>query len=315
MGAALSREEAGGLTLAVGKLIHFHAEGKAAEIRLDRQRITIGRRPDNDICLAYPAVSGEHAAVVTILADSFLEDLGSTNGTLVNGVSVTKHFLRDRDEIDIGQEILVYVVDDAATLEAPPTPVRAPRVARQDGNTAALAPMARARAGVVTGAPRAKRRSIPVAPEPAAVAPDSLERSFAADFEGAAAQTPAAAQIPAAAQTPAAAPDARMTAAPAPPPGQQAGPVPALKVVDGAKAGRIVALVKDETLIGRTGVQVAALRRTAEEVRVVPVEGAQPPSVNGAPVAPEGRPLVAGDILEIAGTRLEVIAPTRGLSA
>ena len=303
MGAALSREEAGGLTLAVGKLIHFHAEGKAAEIRLDRQRITIGRRPDNDICLAYPAVSGEHAAIVTILADSFLEDLGSTNGTLVNGVSVTKHFLRDRDEIDIGQEILVYVVDDAATLEAPPTPVRAPRVARQDGNTAALAPMARARAGVVTGAPRAKRRSIPVAPEPAAVAPDSLERSFAADFEGAAAQTPAAA------------PDAGMTAAPASPPGQQAGPVPALKVVDGAKAGRIVALVKDETLIGRTGVQVAALRRTAEEVRVVPVEGAHPPSVNGAPVAPEGRPLVAGDILEIAGTRLEVVAPTRGPSA
>ena len=303
MGAALSREEAGGLTLAVGKLIHFHAEGKAAEIRLDRQRITIGRRPDNDICLAYPAVSGEHAAVVTILADSFLEDLGSTNGTLVNGVSVTKHFLRDRDEIDIGQEILVYVVDDAATLEAPPTPVRAPRVARQDGNTAALAPMARARAGVVTGAPRAKRRSIPVAPEPAAVAPDSLERSFIADFEGVAAQIPAAA------------PAAGIAAAPAPPPERQTGPVPALKVVDGAKAGRIVALIKDETLIGRTGVQVAALRRTAAEVRVVPIEGAHPPSVNGAPVAPEGQPLAAGDILEIAGTRLEVVAPSRGPSA
>ena len=49
-----------------------------------KERITIGRRADNDICLPYPAVSGEHAAIVTILADSFLEDLGSTNGTLVN---------------------------------------------------------------------------------------------------------------------------------------------------------------------------------------------------------------------------------------
>ena len=53
----------------MGKLVHFHDDGKAAEIRLDRQRTTIGRRPDNDICLAYPAVSGEPAAIVTILAD------------------------------------------------------------------------------------------------------------------------------------------------------------------------------------------------------------------------------------------------------
>jgi len=285
----------------VGKLVHFQADGKATEIRLDRQRITIGRRPDNDICLAYPAVSGEHAAIVTILADSFLEDLGSTNGTLVNGAPVTKHFLRDRDEIDIGQEILVYVADDAATLEAPPAAVRAPRGARQGGSAAA--PMAQAAARVVTGVQRAQRRSDPVAPEPAAATPDSLERSFVADFEGAAAQTSAAA------------PDSGIAAAPPPPPARQTGPVPALKVVDGAKAGRIVALIKDETLIGRTGVQVAALRRTAAEVRVVPVEGAHPPSVNGAPVAPEGQPLAAGDILEIAGTRLEVVAPSRGPSA
>jgi len=239
---------------------------------------------------------------VTILADSFLEDLGSTNGTLVNGASVTKHFLRDRDEIDIGQEILVYLADDAATLQAPPASVRRPRGARQDGNVAAAAPVARAGASGVTGAQRSKRRSDPVAPEPAAALPDSLERSFATDLEAAAAQTSVAA------------PDAGIAAPPAPPPERQAGPVPALKVVDGAKAGRIVALVKDETLIGRTGVQVAALRRTAEEVRVVPVEGAHPPSVNGAPVAPEGQPLAPGDILEIAGTRLEVVTPARGPS-
>jgi pSer/pThr/pTyr-binding forkhead associated (FHA) protein len=285
----------------VGKLVHFHGDVKTAEIRLDRQRITIGRRPDNDICLAYPAVSGAHAAIVTILADSFLEDLGSTNGTLVNGTSVTKHFLRDRDQIDIGQEILVYLVDDAATLEAPPAPVRTPRGAGQDGGAAA--PKAGSGARVVTGAQRAKRRSDAGVPEPAAAAPDALERSFAADFGGV---------VP---QTPAAAPEAGAAGAPIPSPERQGEPAPALRVVDGAKAGRIVALVKDETLIGRTGVQVAALRRTAAEVRVVPVEGAHPPSVNGAPVAPEGQPLAAGDILEIAGTKLEVVAPARGPSA
>jgi pSer/pThr/pTyr-binding forkhead associated (FHA) protein len=285
----------------VGKLVHFHGDVKAAEIALDRQRITIGRRPDNDICLAYPAVSGAHAAIVTILADSFLEDLGSTNGTLVNGTSVAKHFLRDRDQIDIGQEILVYLVDDAATLEAPPASVHTRRGAVPEGGAAA--PKAGSGARVVTGAQRTKRRSDAAVPEPAAAAPDALERSFAADFGGA---------VP---ETPAAAPEAGVAVAPTPPSERQAEPVPALRIVDGAKAGRIVALVKDETLIGRTGVQVAALRRTAAEVRVVPVEGAHPPSVNGTPVAPEGQPLAAGDILEIAGTKLEVVPPARGTSA
>ncbi len=287
----------------MGKLVHFHDGGKAAEIRLDRQRITIGRRPDNDICLAYPAVSGAHAAIVTILADSFLEDLGSTNGTLVNGAVVTKHFLRDRDEIDIGQEILVYLVDDAATLEAPPASVRTEGGSRRAGGAAAAAPIAQVGTRVVVGAQRAKRRSDAVAPEAAAEALDSLERSFAADFGGEAAETSAAPL------------DAGIPAAPAPPPERQAGPVPALRVVDGAKAGRIVALVKDETLIGRAGVQVAALRRTEAEIRVVPVEGANPPSLNGEPVAPDGQSLAAGDILEVAGTRLEVVVPGRGPSA
>ena len=282
----------------MGKFVHFRADGTAIEFKLDRQRITIGRRPDNDICLAYPAVSGEHAAVVTILADSFLEDLGSTNGTLVNGTAVTKHFLRDRDEIDVGQQVLVYLADDAATLEAPPQSIQAPEGPGQRGGADAATPTTAAGTRGAPGAQRAKRRSDGVAPA-SGQSTDALPPFGAAESEGGAAGAPAPA------------PDADIAVAPSPPP----EPEPALKVLSGAKAGRIVALVKDETLIGRTGVQVAALRRTAEEVRIVPIEGASPPSVNGTPVAPEGQPLAAGDILEIAGTRLEVIAPAKGPSA
>ena len=142
----------------MGKLVHFHADGTAVEVRLDRQRITIGRRPDNDFCLPYPAVSGEHAAVVTILADSFLEDLGSTNGTLVNGAAVTKHFLRDRDQIDVGQQILTYVVDDAATVEPPPRSGKSQDGGRQGESADATL--------VAPAALRAKRRSDFVAPAP-----------------------------------------------------------------------------------------------------------------------------------------------------
>jgi len=103
----------------MGKLVLFLKDATPVEIPLVKERVTIGRRPDNDVCLPYPAVSGEHAAVVTILADSFLEDLGSTNGTLVNGRPVAKHFLRDRDQIDIGRQLIVYLGDDGAKAEPP----------------------------------------------------------------------------------------------------------------------------------------------------------------------------------------------------
>src|SRR3989442_10224368 len=102
----------------MSKLVLFLPDGTTLDIPLVRERTTIGRRADNDICLPHLAVSGEHAVVVTILADSFLEDLQSTNGTLVNDKPVAKHFLRDGDEIEIGRNKLVYCADDAAQLES-----------------------------------------------------------------------------------------------------------------------------------------------------------------------------------------------------
>lgn len=81
------------------------------EIQLDKERLTIGRKPHNDIQIDNLAISGEHAAVVTILNDSFLEDLNSTNGTLVNGQAIKKHFLRNNDIIELGKYKLKYMAD------------------------------------------------------------------------------------------------------------------------------------------------------------------------------------------------------------
>ena len=67
------------------------------EIPLNKEQLTIGRRPNNDIQIDNLAISGEHARIVTILDDSFLEDLNSTNGTLVNGQPITRHVLKNND--------------------------------------------------------------------------------------------------------------------------------------------------------------------------------------------------------------------------
>ena len=89
------------------------------EYALNKERMTIGRKPHNDVVIDNLAVSGEHAAVVTILNDSFLEDLDSTNGVVVNGVSIKKHFLQANDVIEIGKYKLKYISDPHAQQAAP----------------------------------------------------------------------------------------------------------------------------------------------------------------------------------------------------
>ena len=84
------------------------------EIPLDRERLTIGRKPHNDLQIDNLAISGDHAAITTLLNDSFLEDLNSTNGTLVNGQPVRRHALRDNDLIELGKYRLKYVAESVA---------------------------------------------------------------------------------------------------------------------------------------------------------------------------------------------------------
>ena len=91
------------------------------ELMLPKGRITIGRRPQNDIVLDDPAISGQHAAIVTTDVDVCLEDLNSTNGTQVNGQPVRKHFLQDDDVIELARYRIRYLVDlqvGAESLEA-----------------------------------------------------------------------------------------------------------------------------------------------------------------------------------------------------
>lgn len=88
------------------------------EYPLNKERMTIGRKPHNDIAIDNLAVSGEHAAIVTILHDSFLEDLDSTNGLEVNGTPTKKHFLQNNDVIEIGKYKLKYINDQVTQTSA-----------------------------------------------------------------------------------------------------------------------------------------------------------------------------------------------------
>ena len=101
----------------MAKIILSFDGATVKEYELDQEIMTIGRKPDNDIHIDNLAVSGTHAKILTILNDSFLEDLNSTNGTFINGNKITKHALANGDKVTIGKHQLEYINEAAEAGE------------------------------------------------------------------------------------------------------------------------------------------------------------------------------------------------------
>jgi pSer/pThr/pTyr-binding forkhead associated (FHA) protein len=86
------------------------------EVALLKSRLTIGRRPNNDLVLDHLTVSGQHGAIDSAPNSAFILDLGSTNGTLVNGQPITKHLLQNDDVIEIGKYKLKFLIDPVSAF-------------------------------------------------------------------------------------------------------------------------------------------------------------------------------------------------------
>lgn len=102
----------------MAKLVLTLDSALLGEFDLDKELVTIGRRPNNDVHIDNLAVSGSHAVVRTIGNDSFLEDLDSTNGTMVNGKPIKKHILQHGDVIELGKYQIKYVNEAAVNAAA-----------------------------------------------------------------------------------------------------------------------------------------------------------------------------------------------------
>jgi len=90
------------------------ASVEGVEIRhlyLRKDRTTLGRKPHNDIVFNNPVVSGEHCVFeLHGLADVYVEDLASTNGTYLNGKMIkARQLLHDNDAIAIGNFRIQYL--------------------------------------------------------------------------------------------------------------------------------------------------------------------------------------------------------------
>ena len=80
-----------------------------------------------------------------------------------------------------------------------------------------------------------------------------------------------------------------------------------IRVLNGAAAGREVALTKVVTTVGKPGVQVASITKRPGGYVLAHVEGSLQPTVNGSPVVGETVQLKNGDVIELAGTQMQFV--------
>ena len=224
------------------------------EFPLEKERVSIGRKPDNDIQIDNLAVSGKHALIITILDDSFLEDLGSTNGTYVNGKLVKKHALRNGDVIGLGKHELKYVNEHATADD------------EEFEKTMIIRP------GSVSAAVEAAK-----AAEKAAGAPEMDQTTGG-------------------------------TPKPSPPAGGGM-PLGKLQVLNGPIAGKELELTKALITLGKPGTQVAVISRRPQGYFLTHIEGDGQndnyPVVNEAAIGPQAYAIQNGDIIELAGIKME----------
>lgn len=270
------------------------------EIPLVKERTTIGRKPHNDIQIDNLAVSGEHAVIVTILNDSFLEDLGSTNGTLVNGNAVKKHFLQNNDIVELGKYKLKYLAEPGQQPAASAADFEKTMVLRPSAMKAA-ADQARAMAGGSNppSQPHAAEAARASAAQQVAASAASAGTASAAEKEHSQTAPAGSGTSPMAAPAAASSPPA---AAPTPKSAQILG---AIQILSGGNAGKELELAKPLTTLGKPGVQVAVLTRRPQGYFITHVEGAKQPTVNGQSIGAAPHMLKDHDVIEIAGVKME----------
>jgi predicted component of type VI protein secretion system len=251
------------------------------EFTLSKERTTIGRKPHNDIQIDNLAVSGEHAIIMTILNDSFLEDLGSTNGTLVNAQPVKKHFLQNNDTVEIGKYRLKYMNEAPASMNQ-----------AEFEKTMVLRSPAAAAPKKETRSPADTQTNLEVTN-----VNESIARTQA---------VPMPAAAPAPAPPPVTKPPSPTAVAPASPAAatqMQGGGT--IQILSGPNAGKELPLSKPLTTLGKPGVQVAVIAKRPQGYFITHVEGANFPAVNGKTLDAQAHQLGDHDIIELAGVKME----------
>lgn len=109
------------------KLLLQYEGAVIKEIPITKGEFTVGRKPDNDIVIDNPTVSGHHCKISLVGDTYFVEDLNSSNGVFVNAKKTMKAGLKHNDVVGIAKHALKFIDDrrEATVVSAPAPAVNA----------------------------------------------------------------------------------------------------------------------------------------------------------------------------------------------
>jgi len=233
----------------MAKVVIMRGTNRLAEVAVDKPGILIGRHVQSDIRLDDLAVSSKHAELVSVGGDMYVHDLGSTNGTYVNGMLTKRCAVIDGDIIGLGSHKLEFHTNRATD-------------------------------------------TIPDFEKTMVIRTDMLSAQSEMKKELTAIRNAEQKEQP-------------VTARPTTSRAKQGR----LEVTSGPMRGRQLALAKNLVSIGRPGIQVAVVSRRAQGYYLTHVAGASGnpvyPIVNRQSIGPVAHKLTDGDVIELAGVKME----------
>lgn len=240
------------------------------EVELSRPVTVVGRHPDCDIAIEHPAVSLRHALFRVVNRTVYVEDLASTNGTQVNGIAISRQVLHHLDLIQVGMHKLHFF--DDSLLAGRVNDLE--RTVFNDYERTMLAPH--------------------VPPEPVA-APQGREPAASGDELS---------------RTVAIARPGEPSAAPAPAAREETGVVVrlALRALDGANAGEVIALDRANTMIGTAGGETALIVKRGQAFFLARLASHGRMRLNGRDAGPGTHAIEEHDRIEVGRTSFEVIS-------
>lgn len=102
-------------------LLKFNA-AVIKEVAMEKESISIGRKPDNDIVIDNPAISGHHCKLTLEGGGYYVEDLESTNGTFVNEKRIKKSGLHHNDVVGVAKHAVVFLNEAELAADSAPQP-------------------------------------------------------------------------------------------------------------------------------------------------------------------------------------------------
>jgi len=243
-----------------------------SEVELEKPVTVVGRHPACDVWIDHPAISGRHMLFRLVNRTVYIEDLASTNGTKVNGISTGHQVVHHLDLIEVGKHKL-HFFDDSMLAGAV-------------GNLENTVHTDFERTMLASHMPN------PAPAAPAKPASEDLSRTMAIPRDPAL----RAGAAPAAARPREEAAENGMLA---------------IRVIAGERKGDVISLDQANTMLGSAGADTALVVKRGVGFFLARFGGGNAPRLNGRDLPPGAHAIAPQDVVDVGASRYEVIRVVR----